>query len=674
MHAPPYSTFLAAALALAAGLAAPAARAMTPDEMFRYVDLDAPQLAPDGRSLLCALRTRDFDKDRLASWIWRVDLEGDSARPVQLTRSGDDYQPRWSPDGRTLAFLRNSESNGAQLYLMDARGGEPRALTHVEGDLHDFAFAPDGRGIYFSLAYEAAADSADSLPDVGDAVRYDHDARATELDRVDLGSGQVTTLARLPYEVSQLAVSPDGAHIAFATFTPEGLEENVADAEVWVMGADGSAPHALTHNQVDEEQELQWSEDGRGLYYVATGDENAPRNIITQARLYRVELDGGPPRWLTRGFPGSVGCYLLGGPSYLPPGGGRPALVTAQQGLDAPPARLEEATGRLLPLAFPHGLTWGYAAAPASPRVAFLRSDIRQPPEVWVAESREKLGEARCVTRFNAAFAAGVIPVTTDWRFRAPDGRPIEALLTWPPGQEHARNLPLLVDLHGGPEFFVGHYCMPGYDQYRVASAPRGFLVFEPNYRGSYGYGDDFHTALVGHPVSKPAEDVLAGVEELIRTGLADPARVSVTGYSFGGYLCNYLITHSRRFRAAATGAGAANHSSTWGNHDLGVWGEYLFGGNPFQQRARYESESPFWRLPQVTTATHIVAGEDDTTVPAEEAYQLYRGLRLSSAPVSLLIFPGEGHTFTRPTHERAKVVSELYWLERYGLRPAAKP
>jgi dipeptidyl aminopeptidase/acylaminoacyl peptidase len=653
-------------LTLALPAAPPAARAMTVDEMYRFVELDAPQLSPDGRALLVTASTRDFTRDRIASCIWRVDLAGDSGRAVPLSRGGDDFHPRWTPDGGGLAFLRDTGDDGGQLFVMNAYGGEPRALPQLDGEIRDFALSPDGRWLYYSLAYDAA-DSADSALDLGDALRYDHDARATELGRMDLATGATSILARLPYEVPELAVSPDGSQIAFDTFTPQGLEEDVTDAEVWVMGADGAAPRALTRNRVDEEQELQWSEDGASVYYVATGDESAPRTIITQGRLYRVGLDAAPPEWITRGFRGSVGCAQLGEPSYLAPRGTRPLLLTAQRGLDAPPARLEPASGDLAPVALRHGITWGYTEAARGGRIAFLHSDVDLPPEVWVADSFEGLAQARPVTRFNAPFARGAFPRTTDWRFKGPDGREIEALLTYPPGQERATRLPLLVDLHGGPQFFVGHYCLPGYDQYRVVSAPRGFLVFEPNYRGSTGYGDDFQAALVGHPVSRPSQDVLAGVRELIRTGLADPDRISVTGYSYGGYLSNYLITHSTLFRAAATGAGAANHASTWGNHDLAVWGEYLFGGTPFEKRSVYESESTFWLLPQARTATHIVAGEDDTTVPAEEAYQLYRGLRLSGSPTTLLILPGEGHTFRRPSHERTKILSELAWLERYG-------
>lgn len=674
MHKPQSLLKFPAAFALLAALAAAPAplRAMTLDEFFRYVEVGDVQMAPDGRSLLCVTQTRNFEKDLIESWIWRVGLEPGAGPPTRLTVSGSDDRPRWSPDSRTFVFLGRRGEDSDRLYRMNAFGGEPEALPAMDGDIRDYEYSRDGSRLYLSVGFDTA-DTTDGAPLDSDVRRYDRDARASELDALELATGKLSHLAEINYDVSNLEVSPDGARIAFTTFTPSGLEEDVRDAEIFVIGADGAGLRQLTHNYVDEEQELRWSEDGRWIYFTAAGDELADHNVITQSRLYRVGIEGGKPEWQTRGFTGSVGCYLLGGPSYLPPRAGRAALVTAQRGLDASPAWLDEKTGTLQPMAFPSGITWGYAESPAG-RIAFLHSDIHQAPEVWVAESPARLAEAKCVTRFNAAFESVPFARTRDFHYRAPDGREIEGMLTYPPGKEDARKLPLLVSLHGGPEFFVGHYCMPGYDEYRLLAASRGFLVFEPNYRGSYGYGDAFHSDLVGHPVSKPGQDVLAGVEDLVKQGLADPDRLSVTGYSYGGYLSNWLITHSDRFRAAATGAGAANHVSAWGNHDLTAWGEFLFGGTPYERRDLYERESPFWLLPRVKTATHIVTGETDTTVPAEEAYQLYRGLRLSGAPTTLLIFPGESHVFNRPSHEKEKIRAELAWLERHGQSPRPAP
>lgn len=667
------SPLLRGAITLCASLcAATPLGAMNLDEFFRYVEVNDVQIAPDGRSLLCATQTRNFENDRIESWIWRVDLEPGAASPTRLTRSGNDDRPRWAPDSRSFVFRGRRDEDSDRLYRMNAFGGEPEALPRVEGDLRDYEFSRDGSQIYLSVGFDTA-DTSDGAPLDSDVRRYDRDARATELDRLDLATGKVSRLAEINYDTSNLEVSPDGATIAFTTFTPSGLEEDVRDAEIFVIRSDGTGLRQLTRNYVDEEQELRWSEDGRWIYFTAAGDELADHDVITQSRLYRVSAEGGRPEWLSRAFTGSVGCSLLGGPSYLAPRAGRPVLATAQRGLDAPPAWLDETAGTLSPMAFPSGITWGYSES-LSGRVAFLHSDIHKAPEVWVAGSVARLAEAKCVTRFNAAFESVPFASTLDFRYRAPDGREVEGMLTFPPGKEDERKLPLLVSLHGGPEFFVGHYCMPGYDEYRLLAAARGFLVFEPNYRGSYGYGDAFHSDLVGRPVSKPGQDVLAGVEELVKQGLADPDRLSVTGYSYGGYLSNWLITHSDRFRAAATGAGAVNHVSAWGNHDLTAWGEFLFGGTPYERRELYERESPFWLLPRVKTATHIVTGETDTTVPAEEAYQLYRGLRLSGAPTTLLIFPGESHVFSRPSHEREKIRSELAWLERYGMSPRLAP
>jgi dipeptidyl aminopeptidase/acylaminoacyl peptidase len=308
------------------------------------------------------------------------------------------------------------------------------------------------------------------------------------------------------------------------------------------------------------------------------------------------------------------------------------------------------------------------AAAAHSPRVAFVRSSFEEPSEVYFAESADKLQAARPITAFNKLFTERDLPKGKPYRWKSDDGETIEGMLMYPPGKFEAKNLPMFVFIHGGPAEADGNDFQADWYVWDRLAATQGWLVFEPNYRGSTGYGDKFLMGLVPEIVSRPGKDILQGVDALVKDGIADPDRLAVGGYSYGGYMTNWLITQTTRFKAAVTGAGAVENVANWGNDDLTMDDAFYLGGRPWEVPQRYNSEAAIFQIDKVRTPTHIVSGDDDVRVPTLENYLLDHALHSLRIPSTFLTFPGEGHDLDQnPWHGKIKVREELKWLQKYG-------
>ncbi|CAF1362315.1 unnamed protein product [Rotaria sp. Silwood1] len=277
--------------------------------------------------------------------------------------------------------------------------------------------------------------------------------------------------------------------------------------------------------------------------------------------------------------------------------------------------------------------------------------------------------EPKAITNENKLLTQINLPQNKVYKWTSDvDDRAIEGILHYPPEKFESKNLPLLVLLHGGPYAASINQFDGSAASLTLLAASEGWLVLEPNYRGSTGYGDQFLNEIRYYPLSLPGRDILSGVDRLIKDGIADPNSLAVGGYSYGGFLTNWLITQTTRFKAALTGAGSIEHVSTWGAMDLPASISYLFGGFPWEVPHIYQAESPIYHLAKVRTPTHIITGTDDTQIPADQSYILERGLHYLGVPVKLLLFPNEGHSpWINPWHLKIKVREELKWLQTYG-------
>ena len=674
---------------------------ITIDEFFNSVDFDALRVAPDGHSVVIGTTRADWDQSVFRHDLWLYRDAGGSL--VQLTQSGHDTDPQWSPDGRWIAFLSErknasgkpagSEDSGDddsginQLYVISASGGEALPLSQSDEEIHAFGWAPDSRTLYFASrlpwnkqrkdAYkkdwkdviqyrESERGDVIFTVDLNDAMARNVNAPATaspdpenKLSDVSPGARQVATT---PWRVEQIVISPDGKRLAFVTSSISQRQEKVDEFEIYSIDLGGpsaeSVVRQLTKNSAVE-QDLYWSPDNRHIFFnVQLGDTSGPYRDL-QPHLYWIDSVTGEIQQWSKDYVGSVNRYAVGGDRVL---------VAARQGAEVPLYYSSTPTAAFSKLTGWAGTYDRMSVAQHSPRLAFVYSSLERPTEVYLADGPDQLQKARPITAFNKLFTERELPKGKPYRWVADDGASVEGMLLYPPGKFEQKNLPMFTFIHGGPADADGNHFEADWYQWDRLAATQGWLVFEPNYRGSTGYGDKFLLGIVPQMVSRPGKDILAGIDALVKDGIANPDRLSVGGYSYGGYMTNWLITQTTRFKAAVTGAGAVEHVANWGNDDTTFDDAYFLGGRPWEAQQRYHDEAAIFQIDKVKTPTHIVGGAKDIRVAVLENYLLEHALSSLGVPNSLLIFPGEGHSLSKnPWHGKIKVREELKWLQKYG-------
>jgi dipeptidyl aminopeptidase/acylaminoacyl peptidase len=672
---------------------------LTLDEFFNYVDVLAVVISPDGNSVVINTERADWEQNNFRRELWLYRDDGHSGALTQLAQAGDNTKPEWSPDGLWIAFLSerksakatdeddSKEEPPAQLYLISAEGGESFPVTRGEEEVHSFSWSPDSRMLYFATRTPWSKTQTDAYKkEWKDVVQYRAAERGDTIFSIDVASAIARhavegsqsaddssdesgstpgsrALATTPWHVADMEVSPDGHTLAFATQSISGREEKIEEYEIYSVDLNHASPERpprqLTHNHAIEES-IRWAKDNKHIFFQTQyGSVDGPYKD-TQARLYWLDADsGGVERWASD-FGGAVQRYAI-----TPDGG---VLATGQLGTEIQTYFQAKVSAPFLKLPGRAGTYARLDAAERSRRIAFIHSAIEEPLEVYLAESPEALQSARPITSFNQAFTERDLPKAKPYRWTADDGSAIEGMLMYPPGKFEAKHLPMFVFIHGGPDDADGNHFEADWYVWDRLAATQGWLVFEPNYRGSQGYGDKFLMGIIPEIVSRPGKDILEGVDSLVKDGIADPDHLTVGGYSYGGYMTNWLITQTTRFKAAVTGAGAVENVANWGGDDTTFDDAYFLGGRPWEAPQRYHDEAAIFQIDKVRTPTHIVTGADDIRVAAAEAYLLDHALHALDVPSTLLIFPGEGHELDKnPWHAKIKVREELKWLEKYG-------
>jgi dipeptidyl aminopeptidase/acylaminoacyl peptidase len=697
---------------------------LTLDEFFNSVSFPSVRVSADGNSVVIETERADWEQQifRKELWLYRTA----SGSLTQLTQSGHDSSPQWAPNGQWIAFLserkvaaakdadaaddkdRDKDKDVAQLFLISPVGGEAFAITSGADEVHAFGWSGDSKAIYFATRQPwTKQQNDDHKKDWKDVIRYRGDERGDVIFRIPLdealarhaalGSSSkelsdaekdsgatpgAAAIARTPLRVSQISVSHDSRRLAFVTSSVSERQEKVEDIELYMVNLTGGAAEAvairLTHNEAVE-LNLEWAPDNRHLFFQVNLGSLERKYEDPQPRLYWVDAADTPgttpekrevQRWFAD-YPGEVMRYTL-----LPDGSvlcacrsGTEVQLASQANPKAAIVKREGWAGTYeIPAAASHS---------QSTHIAFVYSATERPTEVYIADGleKDKLAHARPITSFNKLFTERDLPRAKPYRWTSDDGTSVEGMLMYPSGKFEAKNLPMFVFIHGGPQDADGNHFAADWYQWDRLAATAGWLVFEPNYRGSTGYGDKFALQIVPEIVSRPGKDILTGVDALVKDGIADANQLAVGGYSYGGYMTNWLITQTTRFKAAVTGAGAVEHVANWGNDDTTFDDAYFLGGLPWETADRYRSEGAIYQLNKVRTPTHIVAGADDIRVAVLEDYLLDRALHELNVPSDLLIFPGEGHELAKnPWHGKIKVREELKWLAKYGGMTGATP
>ena len=653
-------------------------RPLRPADLFALKSVGDPRISPDGAWVAYTVASLDEKEDRSDTDIYMVSTDaGQAAAPIRLTSSKKpETSPRWSPDGRYLAFLSSRDGKKSQVYLLDRRGGDAQQITDYKASVSAIAWSPDASRLALLVsdvdpndADDKGSDDKDKKPKpiVIDRLQFMEDGEGyltdirSHIHVFDIASKHDVTVTSGPYDDAAPAWSPDGKLIAFSSNRTANPDSNENSDIFVVEPTAGATPRQLTTSPGSDGSPA-FSPDGRTLAYVAGGD---PKDIwYATDDIALVPVAGGTPRILTAGVDrnfsrpefspdGSAVVSLLedGGNSYVvrvPVGGGTPQRLldgehdvssfdVAKTGdaayLDSHPQMPAEIS--LLPL------DAGGAAKPAHGR------DLR-------------------LTHVNDAFLKTIALGTVE-RFKAKsaDGTSIDAFLTRPPDAAAAPRLPTVLRIHGGP---VSQYST-GFNLEWQMLAGSGFAVVAANPRGSSGYGRTFSRAIFADWGNKDYDDVMAALDGAVQMGVADPDRLGVGGWSYGGILTDHVIARTTRFKAAISGASEFNYLANYGtDHYQRQWEAEL--GLPWANPQLWMKLSPFYRAEKIVTPTLVMGGDADMNVPILGGEQLYQALKRLGRETELVIYPGETHAIRRPSFQKDRFERYIAWYTKY-LKPS---
>ena len=653
----------AAAAPLSAGAQVPqpyleggAARAMTVVDLIEVPSLSDPRLSPDGRQVVFTRSDADWEANETVSHIWRVDADGGGL--VRLTRGSEGQRsPRWSPDGRWIAFLAEREDEEAtQIHLLPVDGGEAHPLTDHASSVSDPQWSPDGRWVYF-LAAEPESEEAKRKEEAEDDVfAYDEDYRHRHLWRVDAATGEETRVTGGDWSVTDYNLSRDGTRVAHHR-APTPLIDDADEAEVWVMDADGGDARRLTHNAVPESG-AELSPDNRRVLFTAFADGDF--EFYHNDNVFVAPVGGGAARDLTADEGFEVGSATWSAD-------GRAVYVVANTGVRRDLFRIDAESGAVERLTRGDHAIGSWSYAPELDRHVMTIASSADPGEVYALGAGDA-APRRVTGVFEGIADRFLLPRQQAVTWRGEDGVEVEGLLFHPLGWQEGRRYPLVVQTHGGPAS-SDKFGFGGSHDYVQKLTAMGYMVLQPNYRGSTGYGDAFLRDMVPGYFNQAHKDVMAGVDALIERGLVDGERMAKMGWSAGGHMTNKIITYTDRFRAAASGAGSANWVSMYAQSDVRTYRTPWFGGTPWEKNAPIEAfirDSPLFEAHEVTTPTIFLVGQNDPRVPMPQSVEMYRALEYNEVPTHLYVAPREGHGWRELRHRLFKANVELDWFERW--------
>jgi dipeptidyl aminopeptidase/acylaminoacyl peptidase len=653
------------ALVLSSAALPQANRAMSLIDMLEVPTVNEPRLSPDGKQVVFTVSKADWKANNRVTHLWRINADGTGL--VQLTNGQrNESAPAWSPDGTRIAFITQragseSEEAGqvAQIFLINNSGGEAEQLTRHETAVMDLTWGPRGDCIYFRAAEPKAAKQKAREKAKDDVYAFDENFRQVHLWKISLADKKELRITQGDFSINSYSLSRDGTK-AVLSRGPSPLYGDQDQNELYLMDVSGSNPVRLTHNRIEEEMAA-ISPDNSRVLFVAGANERF--ETYYNNKLFLVAAGGGEARYALKDFPYPIDWvrWSKDGKSFL---------AICNLGVTSQFFRIDPESGEYLQLSEGDHVVGGDTYCPAQDKDAFTLSHPQAPAEVYLFDAASRV--RRRITHVCDYIGHDfMLPKEERIRWRGSDGVTVEGILTYPLDYREGTRYPLVVNTHGGPQA-SDKLSFSSWSQYRPVLAAKGYAVLRPNYRGSTGYGDTFLRDMVGHYFSQAHLDVMAGVDHLIQRGIADPDRMVKMGWSAGGHMTNKIITFTDRFKAASSGAGAADWISMYAQSDVRSYRTPWFGGTPWQKDApivAYWDNSPLKDVWKVKTPTIFLVGAEDVRVPMPQSVEMYRALRSNGIPTHLYVAPREPHGWRELRHELFKMNVELEWFEKWATK-----
>ena len=648
-------------------------RNITIDDYFQIRDVAQPELSPDGQWVAYSVRTRMLKEDKNEQRLWMVSTKGGDAIP--LTAEGvSSSHPRWSSDGKYLVFLSARNGGKNQVWLLDRRGGEAQKLTDAAQGVNDFEWSPDSTRLVLILQdpkpedLEAAKEKdkdkpaapakpktpppfvIDRLQFKEDTVGY-LDRRRTHLYVFDIASKKTTQITSGDFDDTEPAWSPDGKSLAFTSNRSTPDPDRSYNTDIWVVTADNSDKGArltqITTNPGPDRSPA-WSPDGKWIAYVTETDLKAM--IYATHHLAIAPSAGGEAKVLTLAFDRSVRLPRFSADS-------RSIYFIADDDGTENLCRISVAGGEVM-RAIGGRLSVSSYSLGKDGAIAAQVGMLDRPDEIYLSNEKDL---ARLTKTNDALFAQLRLSQPDYVHFKSKDGTSVAGYLYKPVDYATGKKVPALLNPHGGP---VGQYSASFYYLAQLYAA-NGYAVLLPNPRSSSGYGQKFCEAIFADWGNKDFQDDMAIVDYAVAQGIADPDKLGVGGWSYGGMSTDFIIAQTTRFKAAVSGASIALITSGYG-HDQYLKDYDFELGSPWENKAGWEKVSPFYRVKNITTPTLFMGGDVDWNVPIIGSEQMYQALKSLGHTTELVVYPGEFHGFTVPSHLKDRLERYLAWYAHY--------
>ncbi|MFN6963516.1 MAG: S9 family peptidase [Pyrinomonadaceae bacterium] len=643
--------------------AALAQNVWTPELQIRTRAVGSPAVSPDGKRVAYTISdpVMTADRSEYVTQIWIASSDGKENYQVTFGDKSS-TNPRWSPDGTAIAFTSNRKDNRNNLYLLRLRGGEAEPLTDLKGSsVADFDWSPDGKWIAYTMT-DAKTDDEEKADKARNDFRWvDENVKMARLYVLPVendasGKREPRRLGIDGRHISAFDWSPDGSTIAVShVASPVANYWPTADVSLIDVASGRAAP--LAASEAAENDPI-YSPDGRWIL-LSVSDVPARWARASRLALY-------PSKPTTAAAPKQLAVTFDSQPNVVGfSADGRWIYFTEAKGTNTALYALDVDTDTIAEAIPTHGVISALAMQKGGGVFAGVLQRADMPPELYAARLADRAPTK--LSNANSDAARMAVGKTEVVKWKSKDGREIEGLLTYPVGYVAGKKVPLILNIHGGPAGVFNQTFIGGRGVYPLATfSQKGYAILRPNPRGSSGYGVEFRRANIKDWGGMDYQDLMTGVDHVIAMGVADPERLGVMGWSYGGYMTSWIITQTKRFKAASAGAPVTNLMSFNGTADIPSFVPDYFGGQSWEVPEVYAKHSAMFNIKGVYTPTLIIHGDADIRVPISQGYELYNALKAQNVPTRMLVLPRQPHGPTEPRMQLAAMQANLDWFEKY--------
>ncbi len=639
-------------------LSSVAQRGITPSDIYRMRFISDPQVSPDGKWVAYVLSSPDSVKDKSDTDIWMISWDGKES--IKLTASKErESKPRWTPDGKYLTFLSSRyETKKSQIWRMDRRGGEAEKLTDLKYSISDYVWSPDSKKIALIIKDQESKEEEEKKDKTAKPIMIDRyhfkadgdgylERKRNHLYVFDAETKKLDTLTTGDYDANDPIWSPDSKKILFVSNRTPDPDRN-GNTDLWVMEAKKGSPLKQLTTWGDSDTSPAWSPDGKWIAYLKS--QTVDYDIYDQSQIALIPAEGGTPKILNATLDRDVSAPNWSADS-------KSVVVTVEDDRRSHVTTFDLDGNKKV-------ITSGDRVFNSLQRGAddtwvSISTDPMTPNEIFVIEN----GTARRLTHIHDESLKPLTLATVEaFDSKSKDGTTVGNFLFWPAGKSKDQKLPLIMWIHGGPTSQDDF----SFDLIPQILAAQGYAVATVNYRGSNGRGLAFSKAISGDWGNKEVIDILGATDHLIKIGKADPNKLGIGGWSYGGILTDYVTATDPRFKAAASGAGSAMQLAMYGTDQYTIQYETEL-GVPWKNMDKWMKVSyPFLNVEKIKAPTLYMVGEEDFNVPAAGSEQMYQALKTLGVPTQFIVYPGQNHGLAVPSYQKDRYTRYVDWFGKY--------